>query len=109
MPALCLASGQRVGNATRQIDRKKLILNDILVRAGGLEPPRAYAQQILSLACLPIPPRPQSLIFTIGPILGLKAVFLTKRLVPYAFYCTDSRILSLQCLPFHRVGQRGRT
>ena len=24
-----------------------------MVRAGGLEPPRAFAQQILSLACLP--------------------------------------------------------
>ncbi len=24
-----------------------------MVRAGGLEPPRAYAQQILSLVCLP--------------------------------------------------------
>lgn len=27
------------------------------MRAGGLEPPRPYGQQILSLACLPIPPR----------------------------------------------------
>ncbi len=33
-----------------------------LVRAGGLEPPRPYGQQILSLACLPIPPRPQQIV-----------------------------------------------
>ncbi len=29
-----------------------------MVRVAGLEPARANAQQILSLWCLPIPPRP---------------------------------------------------
>lgn len=29
-----------------------------MVRTGGLEPPRGYPRQILSLLRLPIPPRP---------------------------------------------------
>ena len=30
-----------------------------MVRTAGLEPARGYPRQILSLLCLPIPPRPQ--------------------------------------------------
>ncbi len=32
--------------------------NDVLVRAAGLEPALPKGNKILSLACLPIPPRP---------------------------------------------------
>ena len=31
----------------------------LLVRAAGIEPALLYRNKILSLACLPIPPRPQ--------------------------------------------------
>jgi hypothetical protein len=54
-----------------------------------------------------IPSRPHlalSSIFSFGPISGPKTVFSPQRPVPYAFYRTDSRILSLLCLPFHHAG-----
>ena len=33
-----------------------------MVRTGGLEPPRGYPRQILSLLRLPIPPRPHPVV-----------------------------------------------
>jgi hypothetical protein len=37
-----------------------------LVRSSGLEPPRAFTHQLLRLARLPIPPRPQTAILSAG-------------------------------------------
>ena len=34
------------------------VINGNMVRAAGLEPALPYGNKILSLACLPIPPRP---------------------------------------------------
>ena len=43
-----------------------------MVRVAGLEPARAYAQQILSLWCLPIPPYPHIKLFELAAALGVE-------------------------------------
>ena len=39
------------------------VINGNMVRAAGLEPALPYGNKILSLACLPIPPRPHCALY----------------------------------------------
>jgi RNA polymerase sigma factor (sigma-70 family) len=50
--------------------------NLLLMRAEGLEPPRAFAHRLLRPACLPIPPRPRA---TAGPVLPEPAATIRRR------------------------------
>ncbi len=61
---MCTKIADIAQEADRQSKRRGYIYNKLsalqLVRTGGLEPPRGYPRQILSLLRLPVPPRPQS-------------------------------------------------
>ena len=69
----------------------------LVVRAEGLEPPRAFAHQVLNLARLPVPPRPEARNVTVSGATSSESWYDCDRLQPSTPYPGDAR--SRQAFP----------